>query len=99
MEVRSFQAGDNWFPGSITSCNADGTYDIVYDNGDEEQAVDTEFIRRDGSAFETVSIEAGQGVVETAVANTKASIDESSKVVNEASSSTYGNRYLAILLC
>ena len=51
-----FQRGDNiearykrkskWYKGSISRVNANGTYDILYDDGDTERGVRQSFIRR-----------------------------------------------------
>ena len=38
---------DSWYPGKICRVRGeDGTYDIIYDDGDEESSVKPEFIRR-----------------------------------------------------
>jgi Tudor domain len=38
-------AGDIWYRGRIKRVNADGTFDIVYDDGDKEYSVEPEHIR------------------------------------------------------
>ena len=40
-----FEGGDEWFPGIIAGVNADGTYDIQYDDGDAESSVSVDLIR------------------------------------------------------
>ena len=42
MEERveaQFAGGEEWFPGRIVSVNTDGTFDVHYDDDDEEQHV------------------------------------------------------------
>lgn len=34
-----------WYPGKITRVNDDGTFDVVYDDGDKEYGVEAEHIR------------------------------------------------------
>lgn len=41
---------DAYFPGVIARANSDGTYDIDYDDGDQEESVDFESIRLPGAA-------------------------------------------------
>ena len=38
--------GRAWHPGRIVSVNRDGTYDLHYDDGDEERGVAASSIRR-----------------------------------------------------
>ena len=45
VEAR-FDGGDEWFPGRVAAANADGTYAIAYDDGDEEAAVAGGLVRR-----------------------------------------------------
>ena len=44
VEAR-FMRGGKWFPGTINAVNVDGTYDIVYVNGDKERNITSEYIR------------------------------------------------------
>ena len=48
VEAR-WQGGDEWFPGRIDAVNPDGTFNIAYDDGDVENRVDTNIIRKAGS--------------------------------------------------
>ena len=45
VEAR-FDGGQRWYKGVITACYEDQTYDIRYDDGDEEEMVKMSFIRR-----------------------------------------------------
>lgn len=45
VEAR-FDGGQRWYKGVITACYEDQTYDITYDDGDEEEMVKMSFIRR-----------------------------------------------------
>ena len=38
-------AGDIWYRGRIHRANTDGTFDIIYDDGDKEYSVEPEDIR------------------------------------------------------
>jgi hypothetical protein len=50
VEAR-FRGGMKWFGGEITACNnADGTVDVLYDDGDRERGVKPEFVRGKGGA-------------------------------------------------
>ena len=40
-----YMGGNKWFPGKITSVNRDGTYDVKYSDGDDEQNVAPSFLR------------------------------------------------------
>jgi len=40
-----FGGGSIWYPGTICTSNADGTYKILYDDGDIEDHVAREFVR------------------------------------------------------
>ena len=44
----NYGGGGSWFPGRVGSVNADGTFDIRYDDGDAEQGVSAELVRRVG---------------------------------------------------
>ena len=44
-----FERGAVWYPGTITSVNFDGTFDISYDDGDEESNVSSKMIKLRGS--------------------------------------------------
>ena len=35
-----------WYPGTISRVNDDGTYDVAYDDGDHEEAVPRDRVRR-----------------------------------------------------
>merc|ERR1719230_1009739 len=37
--------GSKWYPGTITRCRLNGSYDIRYDDGDREQGVKADFVR------------------------------------------------------
>ena len=39
-------AGELWFPGTIAAVNADGTYDVHYDDGDVEHGVGAALIMK-----------------------------------------------------
>lgn len=39
-----YKKGTRWFPGKIKRANADGTFDILYEDGDVETRVDREYI-------------------------------------------------------
>jgi len=41
----NFAGQGSWFPGKITVSNSDGTYDILYDDGDAEKSVPSSLIR------------------------------------------------------
>jgi hypothetical protein len=41
-----FRGGERWYPCTIKAVNGDGTYNLSYDDGDEEQRVPTENIRK-----------------------------------------------------
>ncbi|KAJ1451183.1 hypothetical protein M885DRAFT_570320 [Pelagophyceae sp. CCMP2097] len=44
-----YKQGSKWFKGNVVSANPDGTYDVRYDDGDEERAVKAMHIqKRDG---------------------------------------------------
>lgn len=49
VEAR-FKGKSKYYPGRILLVNRDGTYDIAYDDGDEEQAVMASFIRLPASS-------------------------------------------------
>ena len=44
-----FKGGVKWFSGRISSVNRDGTYDVRYDDGDEEQNVPPLKVREIGA--------------------------------------------------
>merc|ERR1719224_269902 len=37
--------GSKWYPGTITRCRLNGSYDIRYDDGDREQGVKADYVR------------------------------------------------------
>ena len=42
-----FQSDDEWFPGTVTAAiAAEGTYDILYDDGDTDEGLSDNCIRR-----------------------------------------------------
>ena len=45
VEAR-FKGGTKWHPGRIANVNRDGTYDVRYDDGDEERRVESRMIRK-----------------------------------------------------
>ena len=45
VEVR-YRGGKKYFPGKIKAIRANGTYDIRYDDNDEEKKVKREMIRK-----------------------------------------------------
>eukprot|EP00941_MAST-03F_sp_MAST-3F-sp1_P002079 g2079.t1 len=45
--------GNAWFPGRIDSVNANGTYKVLYDDGDIEEEVQNTLIRRPGGQRES----------------------------------------------
>ena len=45
VEAR-FKGGTRWHPGRIANVNRDGTYDVRYDDGDEERRVESRMIRK-----------------------------------------------------
>merc|ERR1719181_2141396 len=47
VEAR-FKGGARWHPGRITEKNRDGTYDVRYEDGDEERRVESRLIRKLG---------------------------------------------------
>ena len=40
------KGGAKWLPGRITEVNRDGTFDVRYDDGDEERRVESRMIRK-----------------------------------------------------
>ncbi|CAM9512868.1 unnamed protein product, partial [Phaeothamnion confervicola] len=44
VEAR-YKGGARWFAGKVQRCNLDGTFDIRYDDGDQEKAVDAAAVR------------------------------------------------------
>jgi len=44
VEAR-FGGEEDWYPGSVKAVNADGTYQVAYDDGDEEDSVAPEYVR------------------------------------------------------
>jgi len=44
VEAR-FGGEEDWYPGSVKAVNGDGTYQIAYDDGDEEDSVAPEYVR------------------------------------------------------
>ena len=44
VEAR-FDGADEWYPGAVTAAHADGTFDIAYDDGDDETAVPLGYVR------------------------------------------------------
>ena len=40
----------DWFTGKIAKVNQDGTYNVVYDDGDRENAVLARYIKADGAS-------------------------------------------------
>ena len=51
-----------FFPGKISHCNLDGTYDVAYDDGDAEQAVPVSRLRNRKPATETTAFQKGEAV-------------------------------------
>merc|ERR1712167_538181 len=49
VEAR-FGGKDKWFKGKITRKRSDGTYDILYEDGDSERRVKAELIRKVGGS-------------------------------------------------
>lgn len=49
IEAR-YRRGHKWFPGVVRAVNRDGTYDIRYKDGDEENDVEPSLVRRTGRA-------------------------------------------------
>src|SRR3546814_2920419 len=47
VEAR-FRGGARWYGARVTAKNRDGTYDLHYDDGDDERRIDTKLIRRVG---------------------------------------------------
>ena len=45
VEAR-FKGGAKWRPGRIANVNRDGTYDVRYDDGDDERRIESRMIRR-----------------------------------------------------
>ena len=46
MQVEArFGGEEDWYPGTVKAVNADGTYQIAYDDGDEEDSVAPEYVR------------------------------------------------------
>ena len=52
VEAR-FGGEEDWYPGSVKAVNADGTYQIAYDDGDEEDSVAPEYVRLRPAASES----------------------------------------------
>jgi len=48
-----YMGGNRWFPAKISVVNRDGTYDIKYDDGDEETHVAPSFLRNKDTSFTT----------------------------------------------
>ena len=44
VEAR-FGGEEDWYPGTVAAVNADGTYRVAYDDGDEEDSVAPEYVR------------------------------------------------------
>ena len=44
-----FEGGEEWYAGMVSAIQADGTYDIMYDDGDQEVGVPRGAIRLPGS--------------------------------------------------
>ena len=40
-----FGVEEDWYPGMVSAVNADGTYRVAYDDGDEEDSVAPEYVR------------------------------------------------------
>jgi hypothetical protein len=51
----NFGGEGNWFPGVILAENSDGTYDIHYDDGDEEKHVNEKLIRKFSNSASTAT--------------------------------------------
>eukprot|EP00939_MAST-03C_sp_MAST-3C-sp1_P004159 g4159.t1 len=45
QKVKAKYAGKKWFPGAVKRVREDGTYDIIYDDGDTEKRVKAEWVR------------------------------------------------------
>ena len=42
------RVGGKWYPGKISRINADGTYEIAYDDGGRDSRLRARFVRREG---------------------------------------------------
>ena len=47
--------GTKWFPATVRQVRSDGTYDLVYDDGDVEESVKPEFVRPRAAAASSVA--------------------------------------------
>mgnify|MGYP003328269067 CR=1 FL=1 len=47
VEAR-FEGGEDWFAGRISRVNADGTFEIAYDDGGRDSRLRARFVRREG---------------------------------------------------
>ena len=61
VEAR-FKGGAKWHPGRIDNVNRDGTYDVRYDDGDQERRVESRMIRRLGGAKRSMDSDMDVGV-------------------------------------
>jgi hypothetical protein len=52
-----FGAGRDWYSGKIEGLNSDGTYDVTYDDGDEERGVPRRKLRLPGQHLSPVVVE------------------------------------------
>ena len=56
-----YRDGTKWFHGSIQTVNKDGTYDILYDDGDKEKSVPEDRLRRLSVPQKETTTDAGGG--------------------------------------
>ena len=47
VEAR-YEAGDEWYAGVIEAAHEDGSYDVLYDDGDREAHVAADLVKREG---------------------------------------------------
>ena len=47
IEAR-YEAGDEWYAGVIEGAHEDGSYDVLYDDGDRETSVSADLVKREG---------------------------------------------------
>ena len=73
----NYQSSGQWFPGKVMGIREDGTYDILYDDGDGESGVPRDRIRAEG-----------EGVEESAASGAAVGSTDATKVADGAAVAT-----------